>query len=284
MKNISYVATICAIVVLMMLITWTPLAQAAAIQMGLLTADEALGPVAEAAYDWSGENYPSTLLVVDGSGDFSDDSGNKRSLNSFAVLWLHYSETGTLPDVFLTDETQDAIKGYLEAGGTMFLSALGLKYTFNLEVETGGDPRVFTPLGKDPPEIGVLPTAEGVVHPIFAGFDTSAPIYLCSMAQDGSTSDFNNLPKDTLDGILLATKTRGGGAGAGERPIVEYDVGDGKIMTLGHHNAVYTATGSPESDNLRNLTTNIIDYLAANSAFSPVEPGDKLATTWGKIK
>ena len=103
------------------------------------------------------------------------------------------------------------------------------------------------------------------------------------MAQDGFTSDFMSVPGDP-QGKVLATKTRGGGAGGGERPLVEFDVGKGKIITHGHHNAIYTETKSKESENLRNLTANIIEYLAANSAFLPVDSRGKLATTWGTLK
>ena len=70
----------------------------------------------------------------------------------------------------------------------------------------------------------------------------------------------------------------------GERPLVEFNVGQGKIITLGHHNAVYTDTKSKESKNLRNLTANIIEYLADNSAFLSVNPMGKLATTWSILK
>jgi len=268
---------------MVILFSWAPLAQASVIQLGLLAADEILGEVAQAAYDWANDSYPSTLLMATDTGDFTNTKGNKQSLDSFAVLWLHYSETGTLPAPFLTDETLDAVKGYLESGGTLFLTALALHYAFDLEAETGAEPRVFTPLGKEPPEIGVMPTAEGAKHPIFAGFDTSDSIFLCSMAQDGFTSDFQPVPGD-VSGVLLATKTRGGGAGAGERPLVEFDVGKGKIITLGHHNAVYTDDGSDEGENLRTLTKNIIEYLAENSAFLAVEPRGKLTVTWGEVK
>ena len=270
-------------VMLGMLFTLTSLAQAATIQLGLLAPDKQLGEVAQAAYDWASENYTSTILIADGKGNFKDDSGNQRPLNNFAVLWWHYSETQTLPKVFLEESTKKAIKGYVESGGVLFLTALTLHYTFDLKVETGAEPRVFSPLGKDPPEIGVLPKPEEKNHPIFDGFDTSKPIFLCSMAQDGFTSDFMPVPGDP-QGKVLATKTRGGGAGVGERPLVEFDVGQGKIITLGHHNAVYTDTKSKESENLRNLTANIIEYLAANSAFLPVDSRGKLATIWGTLK
>ena len=100
---------------------------------------------------------------------------------------------------------------YLEAGGTLFLSALGLHYVADLGIEENGDPRVFQPLGKDPPKIGVTPTAEGKKHPVFKRFDTSGPINLTSKQQSSFTSDFIAFEQGfPIGGVILATKTRGG--------------------------------------------------------------------------
>ncbi len=99
-----------------------------------------------------------------------------------------------------------------------------------------------------------------------------------------SLQTFITLQLKNPTGTILGTKTRGGGAGGGERPLVEYDVQDGKIITLGHHNGVYTDNKSEESDNLRMLTKNILNYLADNSAFLSVQPKGKLTTKWGRLK
>ncbi len=257
-------------------------AYSAEVTVGLLAGSPKLGEVEEAAYAWAKDNFKTTSLLVDKSGNFKD-AGTALPIEEFAVLWLFYTETNTLPEPFLTDTTQKAILDYVEAGGSLYLSALALRYVFELNIEKGGDPRVFMPLGKEPPEIGIVPTADGKNHPVFEGFDTSKPIYLTSMAQAGFTSDFFNFGKDP-EGTILGTKTRGGGAGGGERPFVEYEVGDGIIITLGHHNGVYTDAKSKEGDNLRNLTANVLNYLGENSAFFAVEPNGKLATTWGDLK
>ena len=73
------------------------------------------------------------------------------------------------------------------------MSALGLHYVADLGIEENSDPRVFQPLGKDPPKIGVTPTAEGKKHPVFKGFDTSDSI---AFGQEFSTG-----------GVILPTKT-----------------------------------------------------------------------------
>jgi len=58
----------------------------------------------------------------------------------------------------------------------------------------------------------------------------------------------------------------------------------GKILTLGHHNGVYTDKKSEEDDNLRKLTKNVLVYLAENSEFLAVKSANKLTTAWAKLK
>ena len=253
------------------------------VTVGLLAGDDALGEVEEAAYQWADENFQATVLTADNNGTFKNSGGTAISLDQYAVLWLFYTQTNQLPEALLADATKMAILDYVESGGGIFLSALGLKYVVDIGVEDGGNPRVFQPLGKQPPEIGIMPTDEAKEHPVYKGFDTSGPIFLTSMAQVGFTADFHGFA-GTPGGKILGTKTRGGGGGGGERPFVEYDVNDGKVITLGHHNGVYTDDKSEEGDNLRNLTTNVLNYLAENSAFLAVQPEGKLTTTWGNIK
>ncbi|MCY4402043.1 MAG: DUF4960 domain-containing protein [Candidatus Poribacteria bacterium] len=254
------------------------------VTVAFLAGSNDLGEVEEAAYNWVNDEYPTTLLVADNSGTFKTDGGTAKKLDDYAVLWLFYTETNQLPASFLADGTKKAILNYVEAGGGIFLSALGLKYVVDMGVDDGGNARVLQPLGKGPPEIGINPTAVFKDHPVYKGFDTSKPIFLTSMDQAGFSADFINFKAAPPAGNILGTKTRGGGAGAGERPFVEYEVDEGKIITLGHHNGVYTDTKSPESDNLRKLTMNVLNYLGENSAFFAVDPNGKLATTWGKLK
>ena len=68
------------------------------------------------------------------------------------------------------------------------------------------------------------------------------------------------------------------------RSIVEYKVGKERVLTLGHHNGIYTDKKSKESNDLRKLTNNILTYLAENSEFLTVELAGKLATTWSWLK
>lgn len=254
------------------------------VTVGLLAGSNDLGEVEEAAYNWADDNYPATILIAGNDGTFKNSSGNAQKLDQFAMLWFFYTETNTLPAAFLEDSTKESILNYVEAGGGLFLSALSLRYVADIGVEEGGVPRRISPLSKGNGQIGVIPTDAAKDHPVYKGFDTNEPVFITIMAQPGFSADFHNLKAAPPSGLVLGTKTLNGGAGAGERPFVEYDVEDGQIITLGHHNGVYTDTKSPESDNLRMLTTNVLNYLGENSAFFAVDPDGKLATTWGNIK
>ena len=254
------------------------------VTVGLLAGDNQLGEVEEAAYNWANDNYQAAVLVAGNDGSFKNSSGNAQKLDQFAVLWFFYTETNTLPAPILEDATKKTILDYVEAGGSLFLSALALRYVADIGVEEGGIPRRLSPLSKGNGQIGVIPTNEAKNHPVYKGFDTSEPVFITIMAQPGFSVDFHNFKAAPPSGLILGTKTLNGGGGAGERPFVEYDVDDGKIITLGHHNGVYTDTKSPESDNLRKLTTNVLNYLGENSAFFAVDPNGKLATTWGNLK
>ena len=253
------------------------------VTVGFLAGSNQLGEVEEAAYNWVEDTFETKMLIAEKSGNFKNSGGSAMKLDQFAVLWLLYTETNMLPESFLADATKKSILDYLEAGGSIFLSAVGLKYVADLGVDEG-NVRVFQPLGKIPPEIGIMPTDDGKSHPVFEGFDTGGPIFLTSMAQAGFTADFINFKERPPAGKILGTKTRGGGAGGGERPFVEYEVKEGKLITLGHHNGVYTDTKSKEGENLRKLSENVLNYLGENSAFFAVQPDGKLATTWGNLK
>lgn len=239
------------------------------LSLGFLSADEKLEPVAEGAYGLAEKDYQTTLLVVEQGGNFSDSKGNAHELEEFSVLWWHYSVSGNIPAGFKDEKTKNAIRSYIENGGTMFLTAVALHYVFDLGIEPG-EPRIFGPLGK--PGRGVTPVEKE--HPIFEGFDSSKLIVLSDIDQPGSTSDFWNIGAGPAGMVLAKT--------GNERQLAEYIVGKGKVIVLGHHSPVYTDGGS---ENLKKLTTNIIEHLASVSMFgSPVEPLEKLTMTWAGIK
>ena len=64
------------------------------------------GEVEEAAYTWAKDNFKTTTLLVDKSGNFKR-AGTALQPEEFAVLWLFYTETNTLPESFLIRRNQE---------------------------------------------------------------------------------------------------------------------------------------------------------------------------------
>jgi hypothetical protein len=238
------------------------------IKLGFLSDTADLEPVAKGAYEFAKQNYQTTLLIVEKGGEFKDESGNLHSLNEFPILWSHYSVSGTIPESFLSGNTTAAIKDYITEGGTMFLTAVALKYVFSLGIEPN-EPRTFGPLGK--PDRGINAVEKD--HPVFKGLDVEKLIVLSEIDQPGSTSDFWNIDAGPAGMVLGKTGK--------ESQFTEYTVGAGKVIVLGHHSPVYTDGGS---DNLKILTSNVIEYLASHSVISPVYALDKISVTWGEVK
>ncbi len=115
------------------------------ITVGFITSGDEPHEVEEAAYNWVDENYQTARLIANDNGTFKNNAGVALKLDQYAVLWLLHTKTNKLPDAFLSDGTKKAVLDYIESGGSIFLSAVGLRYVVDLGVEKGGNPRVFQP-------------------------------------------------------------------------------------------------------------------------------------------
>ena len=93
------------------------------------------------------------------------------------------------------------------------------------------------------------------LHPAFTGLDTTKPILLTSVGGN-ALADFY----DTAGphGQLLAE----GNASQGERPLVEYSVGRGRVIFVGWRLPDFTTVGDPHRPNLERLFRNLLGYLA----------------------
>ena len=94
-------------------------------------------------------------------------------------------------------------------------------------------------------------------HPAFAGLDIRRPIPLTSRGCN-ALADFYGTAGP--HGELLAN-----GGGAGERPLVEYRVGEGRVIFVGWRLADFTTTADAYRPNLERLFTNLLGYLSAEN-------------------
>ena len=61
-------------------------AYSADVTVGLLAGSNKLGEVEEAAYEWAEDNFKTTTLLVDKSGNFKNAGGTALQPEQFAVL------------------------------------------------------------------------------------------------------------------------------------------------------------------------------------------------------
>lgn len=245
-----------------------------------------LDPDIQNAYDWAKANYETTFLFPAG-GEFLDASGHARSLRGFSVVWWHQGRSEGpnapsegLPESFTDSKTMNAVKAYVEDGGSVLLTGEALAYVHDMGIEPM-EARMLDIWGQEYTACA-LPTDEGKEHPIFKGFDKETAV-CCADTSTSTTADFYNKPGEP-EGVLLADSSTGAGKAGTERPIIEYTVGDGKIIVCGWRLTMWADDNNEFRSNLEQLTTNMLEYLKEMSAFMAVSPVSELPETWGKLK
>ena len=167
------------------------------------------------------------------------------------MLWFHDGDGWAS----FTEKEQSDLRAYLDVGGVLLLS--------------GAAGRVLNDLGIEPTPLRVLgPTEVTYVsgirvldkhrnHPAFAGLDTTKPVLLTTRGCN-ALADFHGTAGP--NGELLAD-----GSGAGERPLVEYRVGAGRVIFVGWRLADFTTATDAHRPNLERLFTNLLRYLASQN-------------------
>ena len=197
-----------------------------------------------------------TTRMSPGDGGGWQTAGNEVcALEEFDVAWYH--EGDDVGAASLSEKTRQDLLAYLKEGGSLLLSGAAGRLLNELAVET-------TPLRiLGPTEAafltGIRVSPEHRSHPAFAGLDTTKPILLTSLGGN-ALADFY----DTAGphGRLLAE----GNAGQGERPLVEYSVGRGRVIFVGWRLPDFTTAGDPHRPNLERLFRNLLGYLARENA------------------
>ena len=138
----------------------------------------------------------------------------------------------------LTEKTRQDLLAYLEEGGSLLLSGAAGRLLNDLAIE----PTPLRVLGPTEAAFltGIRVGPEHRSHPAFAGLDTTKPILLTSLGGN-ALADF--LRHAGPHGQLLAE----GNAGQGERPLVEYSVGRGRVIFVGWRLPDFTTAGDPLS-------------------------------------
>ncbi|MEI6503263.1 MAG: hypothetical protein WCP21_19805, partial [Armatimonadota bacterium] len=206
-----------------------------------------------AAFAWVQTRGTATRLQPLPGGGWQVVGGRVCAPEEFDVLWYHEAEN---PSVQFTPAANDDLLWYLKSGGTLLLSGVAGHLLNDLGLES-------TPLRLLSPSSsayvsGLLVPQSQRSHPAFAGLDTSRPVLLTSFGGN-ALADFYGTAGP--HGTLLAD----GNVSVGERPVVEYTVGEGRVIMVGWRLADFTTAGDVYRSNLEHFFSNLLGYLASKN-------------------
>ncbi|MBI2302565.1 MAG: hypothetical protein HYU66_26975, partial [Armatimonadetes bacterium] len=193
-----------------------------------------------------------TRLKPDGGG-WRTDAGADTAPECFDLLWYHQ---GDGPEASLGDSAHADLLAYVQNGGTLLLSGCAGQLASELGLEST-PPRVLGPTEAAYDSGIIVPPAQRA-HPAFVGLDVTQPVVLTSLGGN-ALADFYGTAGP--HGTLLAE----GNAGLGERPLVEYNAGAGRVIFVGWRLPDFTTAADRFRPNLERLFANLLGYLAAEN-------------------
>ena len=232
-----------------------------------------LGAEGKAAFLLADKLTAAALVTVDDGGVFAGRDGGEMSLDRFDVLWIHQGDSTDLGGPIHDPATIEELAKYVSHGGGLFLSGAALAMLHALGVEPTVT-RLGGP-GKDANPAAAVPVVQS--HPVFKGMGSEGRPIRISDAGFPAFSDFH-ASGGPVGGMLLA-RTPGGS----ENPLVEYELGSGRIVAMGWRLPHYSHAANPFGANLQRLTGNILHYLSDEALWRRVVirpvPGAKPANT-----
>ena len=230
-------------------------------RIGFLAVESSLdeiGPHNQAAWQTAVTLGQATLLLRQKNGSFADSSGNARDLSDFDVVWYHQGDA-IGRNLMYQGRSLAEIHQFAESGGGVLLSGGALAMVAQLRLETQIRPQRHE-LGNWRDQAGMVPVEK--THPAFSGLEGDAGIVWLSRGGCHAVADF--YWGGPAEGMILA-KTPSGP----ENPLVEYVLGEGRVIVFGWHWPDYADSESPHRGNLTRLTSNLLDYLADGQAWRP---------------
>jgi len=218
-----------------------------------------MGPHNRSAWESAQALGDATLLLAGATDGFVDTTGAVRDLADFDVLWYHQGDAIGYTSLF-AGPGLTAIRGFAEKGGGVLLSggALAMVAHLGLETEVRAQRRNLEHF-RDP--AAMVPVERS--HPIFAGLREEVGLVWLSRGGCRAVADF--YWGGPSEGMLLANTPAGV-----QRPLVEYTLGNGRVIVFGWLWPDYADRQSPYRANLLKLTSNLLAYLATPASWCPV--------------
>ncbi len=253
-----------------MIVAGSPPESRAAAPVGFLldtTADQP-GPEARAAWELASKLGASQRVLASSEGRFQDADGRAVELDAFPVLWYHQGDAAAASGPAYSPITVVALRKYVSDGHGLLLSGAALGMVQQLGLETIATRRGGP--GPGPFAAGLIPVERD--HPVFQGLSSSPfgdPVFLCNDAGFSAFADFFGTG-GPVRGMLLARANSNT-----ENPLVEYELGKGRVIVLGWRVPRYAYEANPHRANLERLTGNLLAYLGTPSQWRPVvlKPG-----------
>ena len=239
-----------------LLLVGTDAAAQQTLRIGLLQgpAGKPLGPHNAAALAFAETKGTVVQLSPAKAGGWQDAGGTPRALEACDVIWINDGD-GQAHEQWLGEGDRADLRAYLDCGGALLLSGAAGRFLNELSIE----PTPLRVLGVSEAAIvsGFRVLDKHHEHPAFAGFDATKPVLLTTRGCN-ALADFHGTAGPS--GELLAN-----GSGAGERPLVEYRVGAGRVLFVGWRLADFTTAGDSYRPNLERLFENMLRDLAAQN-------------------
>ena len=239
----------------------TAVLNAGPLRIGFLAAESALdemGPHNQAAWRIAARLGEATLLLRQKDGSFADSSGNARKMSDFDVLWYHQGDA-IERNLMYQGRSLAEIRQFATSGRGVLLSGGALAMVEQLGLETVTRPQRHE-LGNWRDPAGMVPVEKA--HPAFSGLQGDADLLWISRGGCRAVADF--YWGGPAEGMVLA-KTPSGP----ENPLVEYVLGEGRVIVFGWHWPDYADSESPYRGNLTRLTSNLLNYLADRRTWRP---------------
>ncbi|MAG94677.1 MAG: hypothetical protein CMJ48_13160 [Planctomycetaceae bacterium] len=221
---------------------------------------ETWGPETKAAYDLLQKLGTTRVIVPAAKGKFVDSAGNDVDPQQFRVVWIHAGDSIKQTNV-LKSKSIAALRKLVSEGRGLLLSGAALALVERLGIEQA-HPRVGGP-GNDRSEAALVPIE--TKHPVFANLKLEGSVARISDAGHPAFADFHGTG-GPADGMLLA-RTPGGS----EHPLVEYEVGKGRVIAMGWRLPHYANAKNAHRANLERLTENLLAYLGDSKRWQKVE-------------
>jgi formylglycine-generating enzyme required for sulfatase activity len=200
------------------------------------------------------------VLQAREDGTFATAEGTAAELSGFAVLWVHQGDDSSQTAPYYAPKSVRTLQNAVETGAGLLLSGAALSLVDSLGVDSAV-PRRGGP-GKDRVTAALVPLLPK--HPLFAGLTKQADQVPTSDKGYPAFADFHGTG-GPFSGMLLA-RTPGGR----ENPVVEYELGKGRIVAIGWRLPHYANAANAHRANLKRLTANALSYLSTPATWQKI--------------